>query len=195
MFSVVLDEAISLHKSNSRRDSLKHVALASTLCVRLIQRLKDMLCSLAEHSREHGTTPSIASFDPATFLTKGARHSAGNGFLTNLVPSSGQERFLTKVQVLEQLVENIDSDFCAIAEELASSASRAMESASLWEAMDASHFDLNTCLRELIVMLKCFFRALPVEQLEMFEITASKQSALRQQERNTLFQAPKIRLE
>lgn len=177
MFSVVLDEAISLRKSDSRKDSLKDVVLASTLCVRLIERLKDMLSSLAEHSREHGTAPNITWFDPAAFLTPGARHSAGKGLLAKADPSSPQERFLQKVHALELLVDNIGSDFCTMAKELALSPARAMEAASLWEALDASHFDLNTCLRELIVMLKCFFRALPMEQLQMFEVTASGQKA------------------
>ena len=35
--------------------------------------------------------------------------------------------------------------------------------------MDAAHYDLNTCLRETIVLLKSFLRALPEDQVGGFQ--------------------------
>ena len=39
--------------------------------------------------------------------------------------------------------------------------------------MDAGHFDLNTCLRESMILLKCFLRVLPDEEIVDFEKTVS----------------------
>ncbi len=35
--------------------------------------------------------------------------------------------------------------------------------------MDAAHYDVNTCFRELLVMLKCFLRVLSPDDLALFE--------------------------
>jgi hypothetical protein len=38
-----------------------------------------------------------------------------------------------------------------------------------WEFLDATHYDLNTCLRETVVILKSFLHALPERQLSHFQ--------------------------
>jgi len=40
-----------------------------------------------------------------------------------------------------------------------------------WLALDACHFDLNTCLRETLVLVKSFLVVLPEEQLDIFDFT------------------------
>ena len=44
-----------------------------------------------------------------------------------------------------------------------------MRPESHWASLDALHFDLNTCLRETIVVLKSFLCHLPAEQAEQFD--------------------------
>jgi hypothetical protein len=39
---------------------------------------------------------------------------------------------------------------------------------SHWEALDSLHYDLNTCLRETIVVLKSFLLGLSPEELDAF---------------------------
>ena len=39
----------------------------------------------------------------------------------------------------------------------------------LWKIVDAAHYDLNTCLRETIIMLKSFLHVLPDEELPSFQ--------------------------
>ena len=43
-----------------------------------------------------------------------------------------------------------------------------------WGILDSSHYDLNTCLRESIVLLKCFLHALPAEQVTEFTAALQK---------------------
>jgi hypothetical protein len=38
-----------------------------------------------------------------------------------------------------------------------------------WQIIDAAHYDLNTCLRETIVVLKSFFVVLENEQVAPFQ--------------------------
>ena len=65
-----------------------------------------------------------------------------------------------------ELVENLDESFCNAAEELNDPSGLQIERG--WDMLDASHYDINTCLRESIVLLKCFLLALPEDQLLEF---------------------------
>jgi len=38
-----------------------------------------------------------------------------------------------------------------------------------WDTLERAHFDLNTCLREAIILLKSFLVVLPDDQLSSFE--------------------------
>ena len=46
-----------------------------------------------------------------------------------------------------------------------------------WEILDASHYDLNACLRESVVLFKSFLHALPEDQLQEFLSTVQEQTA------------------
>ena len=162
MFSVSLDEAISLRDSGSRAKSFQVVVLTSALCERLTGLLEDMLRSLAEQCKHRGMMPSVAPLNAADFHSHRGQRSALKSFLLNRVLLSQQAQFLSKIRTLRMMVANIGDNFCIAAEDLVSRGAT-VESAQLWAAMDAGHFDLNTCLRESIVLLKCFLRALPAE--------------------------------
>jgi hypothetical protein len=71
------------------------------------------------------------------------------------------------------MVEDLGRDYCDSAEDLSSGT--AIDPAMLWEAADAEHFDMNTCLREAIVLLKSFLLALPDDQIPAVEHTVSCQ--------------------
>jgi hypothetical protein len=162
MFSVSLDEAISLRKSGSLAKSFQVVVLTSALCGRLTELLENMLRSLAEHCKHRGMIPSVAPLNPADFHSKRGQRSALKSFLLSGVFLSRHAQFLSKIRALRVMVADIGHNFCSAAEDVVSRGAT-VESAQLWAAMDAGHFDLNTCLRESIVLLKCFLRALPAE--------------------------------
>jgi hypothetical protein len=50
----------------------------------------------------------------------------------------------------------------------------------MWAEVDVDHYDLNTCLREAIVVFKSFLIALPESQLGAFQNTVHQQSQLQQ---------------
>ena len=45
-----------------------------------------------------------------------------------------------------------------------------------WQVIDAAHYDLNTCLRETIVLLKSFFVVLEDDQVLAFQRAVRAQS-------------------
>jgi hypothetical protein len=72
-----------------------------------------------------------------------------------------------------ELTEELSASFDRAIEELIDVSPARAE--RYWEMLDASHYDLNTCLRESVVLLKCFLLALPEKQLGEFLATLQQQ--------------------
>ena len=94
--------------------------------------------------------------------------------LLNHVLFSQRLQFLHKVSTLEEMVEDLAKGFRHAADELAERNS--LNPKKMWAEVDADHYDLNTCLREAIVVLKSFLIVLPESQLGAFENTVRQQS-------------------
>jgi len=84
-----------------------------------------------------------------------------------------RSQFLHKISTLEEMVVDLGKHFCEAAEDLGTGASA--EPFVDWQAVDAAHYDLNTCLREAIVLLKSFLLVLPEEELAAFQKTVDSQ--------------------
>jgi hypothetical protein len=174
MLSVSLDEAISLRDRGSLTKSFQVVFVTPALCKRLTAALEGMLCSLEEHAKHYGVVPSVAPLDAHNFSGAHAHNSARMSSLLSRILFSQRAQFLSKIGTLREMVADLGNEFCTAAEDLATCGS-AIESAPLWSAMDSGHFDLNTCLRESMILLKCFLRALPDDQLLHFQKTVADQ--------------------
>ena len=174
MFSVSLDEAIGLSHGGFRTKSLKALRMASELCKLLTCPLAGMLRALREHAKHYGTIPNAAPLDPANYQRHRGQRSARMSALLNRVLLSHRLQFLHKVHTLEEMVEDLGKDFLMAASDLTDGVS--VQPEQLWDEMNADHYDLNTCLRELIVLLKSFLIVLPVDQLGAFQKTVCEQS-------------------
>jgi len=167
MLSVTLDEAINLRRKGSLIQALEAARTAGGLCVRFAHSLRLVLNSLHSHSKHFGLVPNAAPLDPENFHgTRGQRTARLTGFL-NRVLLSQRSRFIHKAATLQEMVEDLKEDFCGAVEDLVSRMD--LRNEELWETLDQGHFDLNTCLRETIVLLKSFLVALPEDQLASFE--------------------------
>jgi len=93
-------------------------------------------------------------------------------------------QFLHKLGTLLEMVENLGKEYCASAEELGTGLS--VDPFLLWNTIDAAHYDLNTCLRETIVLLKSFLRALPDDQLGNFQKSVMGAWRVAKQESETI---------
>ena len=178
MLSVSLDEAIELRQLGLPGKSLQAVGITSELCKLLTQALVGLLRALSEHAKHYGTIPNAAPLDPANFQGQRGQRSARMSSLLNRVLLSHRLQFLHKVSTLEEMVDDLGKDFRNAADDLAQGIS--LNPKKIWAELDAGHYDLNTCLRESIVVFKSFLIALPDGQVGAFEDTVLQQSGPRE---------------
>jgi hypothetical protein len=174
MLSVSLNEAIELRQLGQPGKSQLAVGITSELCKLLTQALGGLLHALSEHAKHYGTTPNAAPLDPANFQGQRGQRSARMSSLLNRVLLTHRLQFLHKVSTLEEMVDDLGKDFRTAADDLAEGVS--LDPMKMWEEVDSDHYDLNTCLRESIVVFKSFLIAMPDGQLEAFQDTIRLQS-------------------
>jgi hypothetical protein len=174
MFSVSLDEALTLRYWRDPAKSLQVMGISSKLCRLLTLPLGGLLRSLSEHAKHYGTIPNALPLDPQNFRGQRVKRSARMNSLLNHILLSSRMQFLHKVATLAEMVEDIGKDFRHAADDLAEGDSS--NPSQNWADVDADHYDLNTCLREAIVVLKSFLIALPDGQLGAFQNTVRQQS-------------------
>jgi hypothetical protein len=180
MLSVSLDEAIELHNGGLLPKSCQVVCIMPTLCGRLVSSLFAVLHTMGEHAKHYGTVPNAAPLDAANFRGSREQRSAKLNSLVSRVLLTQRSQFLHKIRALEEMVEQLQQVFRSAAEELAEGIST--DSGLHWQTLDSTHFDLNTCLRETIVILKSFFVVLPDDEIQAFEeCICSLQKQRRQQ--------------
>ena len=167
MFSVALNEAIELRRIGRSLQATQTIGVSAELCGLLTRPLSGMLRTLAEHAKHYGTLPNAAPLDPADFRGLKDQRSARFSGLLNKVLFTTRIQFLHKVNTLGGMVEDLERDYCKVAEDVSEETGAAPKLS--WATLDADHYDLNTCLREGIVLLKSFLVALPKSQIEVFE--------------------------
>ncbi len=174
MLSVSLNEAIELWHLGQPGKSLQAVGMTSGLCRLLTQALAGLLRALSEHAKHYGTVPNAAPLDPANFQGHKGQRSARMSSLLSHVLLSQRLQFLHKISTLEEMVEDIGKDYSHAASDLSDGFS--LNPKKMWDEVDSDHYDLNTCMREAIVVFKSFLIALPESQLGAFQDTVHQQS-------------------
>lgn len=167
MFSVNLDEAIGLRRAGRFGKAHQTLSVTPALCKRLSDPLLSLLRAMLGHAKHFRVVPNLSPLDPDNFQQAKSRRAASFNGICSRIFLSQRSQFLHKISTLVEMVENLQESFCDAAEELNDPSSGQFERE--WGLLDASHYDLNTCLRESIVVFKCFLMALPDEQLLEFD--------------------------
>lgn len=167
MLSVSLDEAMALQRSGQVMKSYQAVSVTPSLCTRLTELLLSILRTLSDHGKHYGIVPNASPLEQSNFRGLREQRSAKRNELLSRVLLTERSQFLHKLGSLEEMVDAIAKDFRAVSEDLAKGASCQPEAD--WQTLDDGHFDLNTCLRETVVLLKCFLLVLPKDQLGSFQ--------------------------
>jgi len=184
MLSVSLDEALELRQGGRLLQASQVVCVTPELCERFANPLVALLWSLSEHAKHYGTVPNAAPLDPANFLgARGQRVALLSSLLCKVLLSQRQQ-FLYKISTLGEMVDDLSQDFRAAAGEIA--ASPAFAGDVLWAAVDATHYDLNTCFREAVVLLKSFLLSLPESELGTFQATVRVQMGVAKPKKTSL---------
>jgi hypothetical protein len=167
MLSVSLDEALDLQQRGQLRNAFQAVNFTPQLCVRLTASLASLIRVLGQHAKHYGTIPNAAPLDPENFLHSKSQRAARMSGILGKILFSQRTQFLHKLGTLQEMVEDLGKEFCTSAQELGEGL--ATDPILLWRVVDTAHYDLNTCLRETIVLLKSFLFALPDDQLAGFQ--------------------------
>jgi hypothetical protein len=173
MFSVALNDAIELRQTGKLAKSCQAIGVLPPLCARLAHPLGALLHSLGEHAKHYGVIPNTAPLDAANFQGHREQRTAKMSDLLSRVLLTRRSQFLHKISTLEEMVVDVGKHFREAAEDLGAGA--AVEPSEEWQIVDAAHYDLNTCLREAIVLLKSFLLVLPEEELGAFQKTVESQ--------------------
>jgi hypothetical protein len=173
MFSVALNEALELRHARLLTKSYRTASMTPALCARLAEYLGALLRGLGEHAKHYGTIPNTASLDPSNFHGTKEQRTARMSDLLSRVLLTQRSQFLHKIGILADMTGDIGKDFQLAVDNLSSGAS--MDPAIDWQIMDDAHYDINTCLREAIVLLKSFLLVLPEDQLGAFQRTVRSQ--------------------
>jgi hypothetical protein len=163
MFSVNLDEALGLRRHGHFGKAHQALSVTPALCNRLADPLQALLRAMLVHAKHFRVVPNLSPLDPENFQQAKSRRAASFNGICSRIFLSQRSQFLHKISTLLELVENLNESFSDAAEELNDPAT--VQHEREWDLLDAAHYDLNTCLRESIVLLKCFLLALPDEQL------------------------------
>jgi len=173
MFSIALNDAIELKQAGCLVKARLTLHMTAELCRRLAFPIAGLLRALHEHARHFGLIPCAAPLDAANFHVGKSQRSARTAALLSRVLLSQRVQFLQKVHTVAELVEDLDIDFRSTAVELADGL--CIDPMNSWDLLDASHYDLNTCFRETLVLFKSFLVVLPAGQLAAFEGTILEQ--------------------
>jgi hypothetical protein len=186
ILSVSLDEALSLRQEGLLSKACQTASVTAGLCDRFARPLVALLWALSEHAKHYGTVPNAAPLNPANFQgARGQRSALFNSLLCRVLLSE-RAQFLHKISTLSEMVEDLNQDFCGAASGIAEEVWSAPH--ALWQAVDEAHYDLNTCLREAIVLLKSFLMALPSDELGVFQTTVCTQMGVSKPKKLTLAQ-------
>jgi hypothetical protein len=137
-----------------------------------------LLRSLQQYVEYFALAPNVSPLCAANFLGRNSKYAAYKSSAMSSVLFPPQARFLNKIETLRKLLCALGVEFCDAAEELSGDGPTA-EHLDLWSKLNTGHFDLNTCVRELMVMLKSFLHVLPEDQLTNFQRSMSHQAEAR----------------
>jgi len=166
MMSVALDDALTMRARGLLVSARHQVPIA----VDLLERLANSLVSFCEvvslRGRHVMDIPPVEPLNVEFFRSPTGLAAASRNRLLHHVLFGDRYRFLQKLRILSETIEQLLREFNEAAGEVARGMS--IRPGTCWESFDLLHYDFNTCLREAEVLLKCFLRALPTEQLLPF---------------------------
>lgn len=166
MFSIAVNESFSLRRSGSLMRAREQVGTTAGVMHRFSDQLSHLLDAMIVQARESSHSPRVAPLNPAFFRWPIARRLASWESAIDLVLPTRSLRFRRKLNALLRSVNHLAGEFHHAAREISEGSSVHPE--SHWEALDSLHYDLNTCLRETIIVLKSFLLGLSPAELDAF---------------------------
>jgi hypothetical protein len=167
MLSIALNEALALCEQREFDRAKESAAVFVNLFDRLAVPLSLVIRTIKEHGSHFGTLPNVTPLVASNFRGVTAqRISRMSGLLAKVV-FRGRTRFFHKLDSLGEIIDELQKETRSAVTDVAKGASVFPDRA--WRQLEVLGYDLNTCMGETTVILKSFFCALPVEELEAFQ--------------------------
>jgi len=166
MFSVNLDEALGMRRTGHFSKAYQILSLSPALCNHLTNPLSDLLRSMLAHARHFGTSASLISLNSENFQNPSSKRGALFNMLVSRILLTQNSQFVHKTGTLSDMVEDLRNGYLSAVGAL--NEGHLLHPEREWGTLDVDHFDLNTCLRETLVLFKSFLHALPDTQLVPF---------------------------
>jgi len=154
MLSVMLNDAMAERASGRLVQARRQSTMAGQLAARLVEAVVGPLDALRRRGRAGGSLPVVEALRPGHFRSERAQQAAAWGYLAHRVPLGRRFRFLTKLAALRRMLERAASEFCDIAQEVGEGTS--VDPEACWRALELLHDDMNTAMRESVVVLKSY---------------------------------------
>jgi hypothetical protein len=169
MLSISLNEALTLRRESALEHACNQVGVTAELYDRLSGSLVVMLGTLENYSRHFGTLPNVVPLNYQFFRGETAQRYAKRNALLGRVLLSMRSRYFHKLRLLTQTVSSLQEEFLQVSMEIAEGSSD--QPGSHWGELDNLHYDMNTCLRETMILCKSFLCALPNSEVKAFRRT------------------------
>ena len=166
MLSVALDEAFASRSGGSLPRAREGAAIAAELFDRLSAGLLAALGAVADQTEHSQPVPDVTPLNPDFFRLESAQRAAAWSHVLHYVLVGARSRFLHKLEVLDGTVGALAGEFRQTADEISEGSSTRPE--HHWNTLDSLHYDVNTCLRETMVLLKSFLYSLPAGEVDNF---------------------------
>jgi len=157
MLSVTLNDAMAERAGGRLVQARRQSTMAAQLAARLVESVTAPLDALRRRGRAGGSLPVVEALRPSHFRSEQAQQAAAWSYLASRLPLGRRMRFVLKLAALRRMLERAGAEFSEVARELGEGGSVNPEAS--WRALELLHDDLNTAMREAIVVLKSYLGA------------------------------------
>jgi hypothetical protein len=168
MLSITLNEALTLQAQGNLVRAYLLIVNSQVLLDRMTDHLLALLAGMNAHGRHFGTLSSVAALNPEFYRSETGQRAASWNALLSHVLLNDRSRLFHKLCALTNIVEELAGEYHEAAGRIIEA--EVVGPKQSWETVEILHYDLNTCLRESIVVLKSFLCALPERELAALRI-------------------------
>ncbi len=167
MMSVALNEAMVLRTNGQLVQARAQAGVCGDLGERLARKVGILIVGMRKHGEKMTALPVVLPLTVSNFRHSETRIAAGLQWMLHQLMLNMRLRFFHKLRVLQAAVGGLARQFKTTARDIAENQS--VEPSAAWQDLDSLHYDLNTCLREAIVTMKCFLRGMPEDLFMVFQ--------------------------
>lgn len=154
MLSVTLNDAMAERAGGRLVQARRQCVMAGQLATRLVEGVAARLEVLRRRGRADTSLPVVEALRPGRFRSEEAQQVASWSYLAHRLLPGRRLRFVVKLAALQRVLERAGAEFCNVAQEIGDGST--VEPEAGWGKLELLHDDINTAMREGVVVLKSY---------------------------------------